>query len=353
LAVSAVDGVDAVGVSVLPDAEVAIDESVMQPKGRVGRGPVDILHDGTDAVVSPSVGATFSAGPHAVVVGPGVALVDVGRVAVGRLGAVAVASQAVNLVVRAGTDVDGKVGELAIGNTVAAESNASKPAAGEDGRLGKATSIPGLVEPRDGVIEAALATEQVLEGPGEVSVPQQELGVAMDVGRQDLVESDEILVTTPGAGELARGSPAHQTLDGIDEALFAIIFVLIPFGTDADVGAGCARSKQLGRVGSRMQKLGHVSSDLGQILHDTVDGIGDTQEIGALCSSNVGRLELGMGVLKRNRSHEPGRVEDVDGKGRDDFPQAGEFLRACRDGRNGGESGREDGGAHDYHGWVN
>lgn len=112
LAVNTVDRVEAVAVGVLPDAEVTVDESVVQPEGWVGRRTVDILHDGTDTIVSPSVGATFSALPHAVIVGPGVALVDIRRVAVGRLGAVAITSQAMNLVARAGTDVDGKVGKL-------------------------------------------------------------------------------------------------------------------------------------------------------------------------------------------------------------------------------------------------
>lgn len=174
----------------------------------------------------------------------------------------------------------------AIRDTVASKSDASEPPAREDGRLRETTSIPGLVEPGDGVGEATLATEHVLEGPGEVPVPQQELGVSVNVGGKGLVKSDEILVTTPGVSELARRSPAHQALDGVDETLLSAIIVLVPLNTDANVAACraggeklskvCSSTEKLGHASSATQKFGHVASDLVEIVDHTVDSIGDT-----------------------------------------------------------------------------
>lgn len=85
-------------VGVLPDAEVAVDEGVVQPEDRVGRRCVDVLHDGSDTVVTPGVRPSLSAISHAVEIAESIALVDVGRVAVGRLGAVAGTSKTMELV---------------------------------------------------------------------------------------------------------------------------------------------------------------------------------------------------------------------------------------------------------------
>jgi hypothetical protein len=100
------------GVRVLPDAEVAVDESVVQPEGWVSGRTVDILHDGADTVVAPGVGTTFSTGSH---VGVGVTRVaSVNHVVAGvdGLGVVVVTGKAMALVAGSGADVDSQVGEL-------------------------------------------------------------------------------------------------------------------------------------------------------------------------------------------------------------------------------------------------
>jgi acetolactate synthase regulatory subunit len=110
--VVSVDAAQTSRVLVLPDAEVAVDEAVMQPENGVGGRAVGVLHDGSNTVVAPGVRTTFRAGSHAGEVAVGVALVHVVGVAVLRLCAVAVAGEAVNLVAGSGTDVDGEVGKL-------------------------------------------------------------------------------------------------------------------------------------------------------------------------------------------------------------------------------------------------
>lgn len=99
---------------VLPDAEVAVDEGVVQEEDGVGGGGVGVLHDGTDTVVAPGVSTAFSARGHVRVRGARVAGVDDGAVGVGCAAIISVASEAVALVARAGTDVDGKAGELLV-----------------------------------------------------------------------------------------------------------------------------------------------------------------------------------------------------------------------------------------------
>lgn len=83
---------------VLPDAEVAVDEAVVQEEDRVGRGSVGVLHDGADAVVAPGVGTSLGARGHVRVRAARVAGVDDGVACVDGLGVVAVAREAVALV---------------------------------------------------------------------------------------------------------------------------------------------------------------------------------------------------------------------------------------------------------------
>ena len=58
--VVAVDGRQARGVLVLPDAEVVVDERVVHPEDRVAGGGGDVGHDGADAVVTVCVGSVSS-----------------------------------------------------------------------------------------------------------------------------------------------------------------------------------------------------------------------------------------------------------------------------------------------------
>lgn len=111
--VSSRDGGNAgVAAVVLPDAEVAVDESVVKEENGVGGRGVGVLHDGANAVVSPGVSTTLGAGGHVGVSGTGVASVDDGVTGVDGLSIVTVASQAVANVAGTRADVDGETGEL-------------------------------------------------------------------------------------------------------------------------------------------------------------------------------------------------------------------------------------------------
>lgn len=96
----------------MPDAEVAVDEGVVQPEDGVGGRGIRVAHDGSDAVVAVGVSTTLRAPCHLRKGAVLVAAVYHGRVGVGQGGAVAVAGETVASVGCAGSDVDGEVGEL-------------------------------------------------------------------------------------------------------------------------------------------------------------------------------------------------------------------------------------------------
>lgn len=110
--VGATDAVDASRVLVLPDAEVAVNEEVVQPEDGVGRRGKGILHDSSDTVMTPGVRSSLRALSHAGIIAKGVALVDVCLVAVGGLSAVTIARKTMDLVALAGTNVECEIGEL-------------------------------------------------------------------------------------------------------------------------------------------------------------------------------------------------------------------------------------------------
>lgn len=113
LAVRAGDLRDAgVATVVLPDAEVAVDEGVVQEENWVGGRGVCVLHDGANAVVAPSVSTTFGARGHIGVRPARVAGVDDGATGVDGARVVAVAGEAVALIAGTRTDVDSKTGKL-------------------------------------------------------------------------------------------------------------------------------------------------------------------------------------------------------------------------------------------------
>lgn len=110
----AIDVAGAGGVVVLPDAEVAVDHTVVQPEDWVAGRGIYVAHDATDAVMAVGVRTLLSAPGKVLVVVQRPAAVDDVGVGVGRVGGIAVAGEAVVLVElgRAGTDVQGKVGKL-------------------------------------------------------------------------------------------------------------------------------------------------------------------------------------------------------------------------------------------------
>lgn len=97
---------------VLPDTEVAVNEAVVQPEDGVCGRAIGVLHDSTNTVVSPSVRTTLGATGHTSIVALVVATIDVLRATVDSLRVVIVTGKAMEVVVRAGTDIDGQVGKL-------------------------------------------------------------------------------------------------------------------------------------------------------------------------------------------------------------------------------------------------
>lgn len=126
----------------------------------------------------------------------------------------------------------------AVRYTVSANVDASKPLRAEDGGLGVAASIPGLIKPGKVTVETAVAAKHLLEGPEVVPVPEKELGVTVDVRSQGLVQSDEILISGGRLAELTRGRAGLEALDGIDIRLTIGVGVGVPLATNAGVRAG-------------------------------------------------------------------------------------------------------------------
>lgn len=119
---------------------------------------------------------------------------------------------------------------------LAANVDGSKVLAGEDGRLFESAGVSRLVEPGQLAIESALAAQNLLKGPEVVSVPEQELVVAVHIGRERLVKSNQILVPAPRLTELARGIPGHQAPQGTGKGAAVAVRIRVPLATDARVG---------------------------------------------------------------------------------------------------------------------
>jgi hypothetical protein len=112
--VSSVDVVDTAPVRVLPDAEVAVNEGVVQPEDGVGGRCVGILHDSADTVVTPSVRTTLGTAGHGGVRALCITSIHHVRVCVGSLRVVVVTRKTMEGVARAGSNVDRKVSELLV-----------------------------------------------------------------------------------------------------------------------------------------------------------------------------------------------------------------------------------------------
>lgn len=111
--VSAAGGGDArVTAHVLPDAEVAVDEGVVQEEDWVGGRGIHILHNSANTIVTPGMSTSFSASSHISVCGTAVASINHGVSSVGGLRVVSVARQAVTAVAASRADVNGEVGKL-------------------------------------------------------------------------------------------------------------------------------------------------------------------------------------------------------------------------------------------------
>jgi hypothetical protein len=93
-------------VFVLPDAEVAVNEAVVQPKDRVGWRCPGVGHDSSNTVMSPRVRGTFGAAGHVSVGALVVASINHALICVCSRRVIVVAGEAVKVVVLAGTNID-------------------------------------------------------------------------------------------------------------------------------------------------------------------------------------------------------------------------------------------------------
>jgi hypothetical protein len=183
-----------------------------------------------------------------------------------------------DVVVLAGANVDGKVGELlegllavrcwlksgctyAIRHTIATNSNGAEPLATENRGLRETPSISSLVEPRQVTIETALAAQDVLESPQVVPVPKEKLGVAVNIGRQCLVERDKVLISRSRLTKLARRTSSLQAFNRVDKSLSVAIAVRVPFRAHAGVGARCGDAHIVGSC-KRAERLFERRSDV-------------------------------------------------------------------------------------------
>lgn len=104
-----------------------------------------------------------------------------------------------------------------------------------------------LIPPRECAVEAALVSQDLLKGPEEVAVPQEELGVTVDVRHVHLVKAGEIFVAVRRRREVARRRLLHQAFDGTHEGQPVGGREILPFEAHVWVGLACGRRRRLGR----------------------------------------------------------------------------------------------------------
>jgi hypothetical protein len=253
---------DASGVGILPDAVVVVDEQVVEPEDWVARGGIDVTHYTSNAVVSICVDTTLLAGRHVLeggIYGGVVARIDPVLVGVRGQTCVTVSLETVRGVRRgAWADVDRDVGEClaavsfpghiellgsrtyAIRHTSSVDvGEGTKIVGREDVGLRESTRIPGLVKPRHWSVEAAFRAQHLLKRPDEVSVPEQKLGVAVDVRRELLVDAHKVVVSGPGSRVVLLLGSVLQTPYGTDEGGLVVGRVRVPFDADTRIGAFC------------------------------------------------------------------------------------------------------------------
>jgi len=150
-------------------------------------------------------------------------LVDEVLVALGSVVGITHSVQTMGSVVVAWADVQSQTGESTSGDArrlaiVWGRDGAEELAGGEHVVLVEVSSVQSLIPPHHRSVETTLLAQDILEGPEVVSVPDQELGVSVDVWHIQLMKSDEILVTVPGRLEVSGRRLVQQTLDGSDES---------------------------------------------------------------------------------------------------------------------------------------
>jgi hypothetical protein len=122
-------------ITILPSPEVPVDIRMMQPKHWICWRCVNILHDGADAVVTPSMRSTFATSCHVGVRTTRITSVSDRLSSVRSLGLITVARQAMTLVARPRTNVRCQEGKLSVVYAVPTCQHRAHPLRGENARL--------------------------------------------------------------------------------------------------------------------------------------------------------------------------------------------------------------------------
>jgi hypothetical protein len=155
-------------------------------------------------------------------------------------------------------------------------------------------------------------------------VPEEELGVTVDIGGQSLVQSDEILISASRLAELARCRAALQALNGIDVRLTVGVGVRVPLAADAGVRAGALALLELlklliqfawgdGEVLDGRDDAGKL--ELGELVLSVLDVLDDGGD---------GGVYTGQGLVERERASELGGLEVVGRESRRKLDVGGE-----------------------------
>ena len=207
-------------------------------------------------------------------------------------------------VARARADVEGQVGKLAVCHAVTSEIDGAQPPAREDGGLGEAARVFGLVEPEQAISEAALGAEGLVKSPQERTMPHHELAVVVNVVRHGLVDLDEVLIAVLGARVVALGGPAKHALEGIDIVLLLGVGGIIPLDANTRIGAGGSSSKSA-ELGLGLGGIRLVAHELDDVCErDGVDGLG-LEDLGVQLGGTGERVEDGQ-AGSRGTGHEGG-----------------------------------------------
>lgn len=258
--------------ALLPRGVLRVDKEVVHEEGRVLGGGPDVPHDGTDGVVARGVGPVgegkvskvihegylgcvwlVSSLPGLETPGELAYLVDLGapldvvRGDLGGDGLISGTRQTVHrIVVAPRPNVAHLVREPPVGDAelvvvvLDGVGQRAKVLRGEDAALVEAARVEGLVPPRQGPVEAALAAQQGLKGRHEGAVPGEEDLVAEDGVGEDLVGLGEVLPPALEGGKVLAGRGLlGQARDGIDEGFAVAGRVVTPLDARGEGGTAC------------------------------------------------------------------------------------------------------------------
>lgn len=172
--------------------------------------------------------------------------------------------------------------------------------------------------------------------------------LAVDVGRVRLVETDNVLETALGRGELSGGGLVHQALEGVNESLLVRGRVVVPLEADVRVGAVSGGSGAVdavsggGLVGRRARARARACAGsggcFGTLRAGALSLLGVLSVLGASTASAAGAdllllkflslLLLGLLVATRVGKLSKGLVENVADYIADSVENAGNRQRS-------------------------